>query len=80
MDLDTIYLKLTTIMAEVFDDDALQPRPDMTADEVDGWDSLSHLRLVMTVQKAFGVKFSASEVGGMKNVGDLANLIRTKLG
>ena len=80
MDLDAIYLKLTTIMAEVFDDDALQPRPDMTADEVDGWDSLSHLRLVMTVQKAFGVKFSASEVGGMKNVGDLANLIRTKLG
>jgi acyl carrier protein len=77
---DPTYAKLTTIMRDVFEDDALEPRPDMTANEVDGWDSLSHLRLVMTVQKAFGVKFSASEIGRMKNVGDLANLIQVKLG
>lgn len=79
MTLDTIYARLTQIMRDVFDDDALTPTPDMTADDVDEWDSLSHLRLVMTVQKAFGIKFSAAETGGMKNVGDLAGLIAAKL-
>jgi acyl carrier protein len=78
MNADAIYAKLTTIMRDVFDDDALVARPDLTADDVEEWDSLSHLRLVMTVQKAFGVKFSASETGKLKNVGELAELIRAK--
>jgi acyl carrier protein len=80
MDVDSIYSKLTAIMRDVFDDDSLEPGPGMTAGDVDGWDSLSHLRLVMTVQKAFGVKFSAAQTGGMTNVGDLVNLLRMKLG
>jgi acyl carrier protein len=79
MDIQATYEKLAAIMRDVFDDDALNPTPEMTADDVDGWDSLSHLRLVMTVQKTFGVKFSASEIAGMKNVGDLADLISAKL-
>jgi len=80
MDLDSTYSKLTAIMRDVFEDDDLQPRPDMTANDVDGWDSLSHLRLVMSIQKAFRVKFSAADIGGMKNVGDLVTLIQSKLG
>jgi acyl carrier protein len=80
MDLDAIYTKLTPIMRDVFDDDTLEPAPGMTADDVDRWDSLTHLRLIMSVQKSFGVRFSASEIGGMKNVGDLAALIRVKIG
>jgi acyl carrier protein len=50
----------------------------MTADDVDGWDSLSHIRLVLGVAKAFGVKFSAAEVGGLKNVGEFVEVIRAK--
>ena len=78
MDSDDIYPRLTAIMRDVFDDEAVVARPDLTADDVEEWDSLSHLRLIMTVQKAFGVKFSAAEVGGLSKVGDLASLIQAK--
>jgi acyl carrier protein len=75
-----VYQKLTPVFQSVFDDDELTVRPDLTAAEVDGWDSLSHIRLMLTVEKTFGVKFSASEIGKLTNVGDLAQLIQTKTG
>lgn len=78
MDELSIYEKLTSIMRDVFDDDTLVASAGLTADDVDGWDSLSHLRLIMTVQKTFGIKLSAAETGGLKNVGDLAKLIGAK--
>jgi len=74
-----VYQKLNTIFGDVFDDDGLSLKPDTTADDVDGWDSLSHIRLVLSVEKAFNVKFSAAEVGKLKNVGELVGLIRSKL-
>jgi acyl carrier protein len=73
-----IYEKLTDIFQNVFDDDSIVVRPDLTAADVDEWDSLSHIRLVLTVEKAFGVKFSASEIGKLKNVGEFVDLIRAK--
>ena len=53
-------------------------KPGTTADEVDGWDSLAHIRLVLAVSKVFGVRFSASEIGGLKNVGESVDVIKTK--
>jgi acyl carrier protein len=73
-----IYGKLTTIFRDVFDEDNLLLKPDTTADDVDGWDSLTHIRLVLAVSKAFGVKFSASEIGNLKNVGEFVALIEKK--
>jgi acyl carrier protein len=73
-----IYQRLSEIFSDVFDDDAVALKPETTADDVDGWDSLSHIRLVLSVEKAFGVKFSAAEVGKLKNVGELVGLIRSK--
>ena len=73
-----VYDKLTTVFRDVFDEDDLVLTPKTTADDVDGWDSLSHIRLVLAVSKAFGVKFSAAEVGGLKNVGEFVDVIRTK--
>lgn len=69
------YERLTEILRDVFDDDDLVARPDMTAGEVDGWDSFAHLRLMLTVEQTFGVKFSASQISSLKNVGELADLI-----
>jgi acyl carrier protein len=69
---------LTSVFREVFDDDELQLKPEMTADDVDGWDSLAHIRLILSVQKAFGVKFSPVEMNRLKNVGDLIALIKDK--
>ena len=78
METDEIYRKLTGVFRNVFDDDSIDVRPDLTAGEVDEWDSLSHIRLVLTVERTFGVKFSASEIGKLKNVGEFVDLIRSK--
>jgi acyl carrier protein len=74
-----IYPKLTAIFQEVLFDDELAVTPTTTADDVDGWDSLAHIRLVLAVSKAFNVKFSASEIGNLKNVGEFVALIEAKV-
>lgn len=76
---DPIVTGLTSVFREVFDDDELELKPEMTADDVDGWDSLAHIRLVLSVQKAFGIKFSPVEMNRLKNVGDLITLTKDKL-
>jgi acyl carrier protein len=75
---DPTFTRLTTIFREVFDDDDLVLKPELTANDVDGWDSLAHIRLILSVQKAFGVKFSAVETSRLKNVGDLMELTKHK--
>jgi len=73
-----VYQRLTTVLQEVFDDDELQATPDLTASDVEGWDSLKHVRLILSVEKAFHISFAASEVGNLKNIGELATLIEAK--
>jgi acyl carrier protein len=76
MDEAQIYSKLTQIFEDVFDDDSIQVTAALTAKDVDGWDSLTHIRLILTIEKAFKVKFSTSEIGKLENVGDLVSLIQ----
>ena len=71
--------RLTPVFHEVFGDEDLVLTPELTADDVDGWDSLAHIRLILSVQKAFAVKFSPSETSRLKNVGELATLIDKKV-
>ena len=73
-----IYDKLKDVFRQVFDDDEIDVRPELSANDVEDWDSLSHIRLMLTAEKAFGIKFSAAEVGKLKNVGDLVSLIQSK--
>lgn len=79
MELSEVYSRLTAVLREVFDDDEIIARPELTAADVDEWDSLKHIRLMLTVEKTFHISFSASEIGNLKNIGDLATLIHTKL-
>lgn len=72
-----IYQKLVPIFRDVFDDDDLALRPDMTADDVAEWDSMSHIRLVLTIERQFKLAFPASRISQLKNVGDLVALIKT---
>ena len=74
-----IYPRLTEIFRDVFDDEALQLTPELTSDDVEGWDSLAHIRLVLMVENTFRIKFSAGEVGKLTNVGEFADLIDRKL-
>jgi acyl carrier protein len=73
-----IYAKLTTVFSDVFDDDSINVTSGLSARDVDGWDSLTHIRLMVTVEKAFKVKFSTPEIGRLENVGDLVTLIKSR--
>ncbi|SHH64376.1 acyl carrier protein [Bradyrhizobium erythrophlei] len=74
-----ISLRLIPIFRDVFDDDSIDIKPETTANDVDGWDSFSHIRLVLAVEQAFKVKFSAKEINSLKNVGEFVSLIKSKL-
>jgi acyl carrier protein len=71
--------KLTEIMRDVFDDDDIKPSEAMTADDVDGWDSLSHIRLMVSIERQFKIKFTNAEIERLLNVGDLLKAIEAKL-
>jgi acyl carrier protein len=71
--------RLTRVFRDVFDDDELEIDRDTTAQDVEGWDSLMHVTLLVNVEKAFGIKFSSSEVASMKDVGQLVDLIDARL-
>lgn len=78
MDEQQIYAQLEGIFQDVFDEDSIQLTPQLSAKDVDGWDSLTHIQLMLTVERAFKVKFSTSEIGKLENVGDLVGLIKTR--
>jgi len=78
MDETDIYARLTPVFHDVFDDDSINVTPELSAKDVDGWDSLTHIRLILTVEKAFKVKFSTPEIGKLEKVGDLVALIRAR--
>ena len=78
MDEPQIYARLTEIFSDVFDED-IQVNPALSAKDVDGWDSLSHIRLILTIEKAFKIKFSTAEIGKLESVGDLAALIKARV-
>lgn len=79
MDEPQIYQRLTGIFQDVFDEDSIEVTPKLSADDVDGWDSLTHIRLILSIEKVFKIKFSTSEIGKLENVGDLVALIQGKV-
>lgn len=76
----TTIEKLNGIFQMVFDNDEINIQPEMTANDVDGWDSLSHVNLILAVEKGFGIRFAQKELLTFKNVGDLLRSIESKLG
>lgn len=70
--------ELETIFRDLFDDDDIQIKPETTAADVPGWDSLNNVRLVVMIEKHFGIRFSAGEVVSLKNVGELLKLIEQR--
>lgn len=73
-----IFDRLTTMLRDVFEDDTLVATPELTAHQVNGWDSLGHVRLIIEIEQAFRLRFSAAEISSLKNVGELAELIARK--
>ena len=78
MQREDVYKQLNEIFADVLDLDEVQLTEDTTADDIEEWDSLSHIQLVVTVEKAFGIKFTALEIMRWKNVGAMVDSIMSK--
>ena len=78
MDEAQIYHRLTDIFHDVFDDESITATPELAAKDVEQWDSLAHIRLMLTIEHAFKVKFSTSELGRLQNVGELVTLIEKR--
>ena len=72
-----IYARLKEIFEDVFDDE-IAVTSELSAKDVEGWDSLAHIRLILTIEKWFNIKFSTSEIGKFEKVGDLVAVIRER--
>jgi acyl carrier protein len=79
MEKNVIIEKLTVIFRKNFEDDTLVITDELSANDVEKWDSLSHIKLISTVENEFGIKFKLKELIAMKNVGDLIKFIESKL-
>lgn len=69
-----VYTKLEEIFEDVFDE-RISLSGSTTADDVEDWDSLTHITLMAAVEQEFGIKFSMKEVSSMKNVGEMVSII-----
>ena len=69
-----IFEKLNEVFSDVFDEE-ITVTPETTSSDIEEWDSLTHITLISEVEDAFGIKFSMKDVLGMKNVGEMADII-----
>ncbi len=79
MDKNNITDKLTSVFRTVFENEDLTLTDEMTANDVDNWDSLTHMILVTEIEKDFEVKFKLKDLNKMKNVGNLIEVLISKL-
>ena len=66
---------LYPIFRDVFDDDEIVIDANTTAKDIDGWDSLTHIRLLISIEKVFDLRFTAAEISDLENVGEMVELI-----
>jgi acyl carrier protein len=78
MAMDEISAELTDIFRDVFGDDSLVVTRATRAADVAGWDSLTHVTLVLQVEREFGVRFSSREVAMLQNAGELQDLVNAQ--
>lgn len=72
---EQVLEKIQNVFRNIFDQENLVIGMNTTANDVEGWDSLNHVNLISSVEEEFGVEFTLSEMGGLKNVGDLVDLV-----
>ena len=75
MDKNNIKERLTAIFRDVFDDDSIVISESTTSADIEDWDSIEHITLIGAVEDEFKMRFKMKEVSGMKNVGEMINII-----
>jgi acyl carrier protein len=80
MSREEILEKVNEVFRDVFEDDSITVNDETTADDIEDWDSLMHITLVSEIENAFGFKFKMKDVVGMKNVGEMLDIIKEAVG
>jgi acyl carrier protein len=75
-----IKKKITAIFRDVFDDPTLLVQDSTHSKDIDDWDSLNHINLIVAIEKEFKIKFALGELESLKNVGEMIRLIQKKNG
>lgn len=78
MERSEIYAKLNEIFCDVLDLDKVELTDTSRADDIEEWDSLSHIQLIVAIEKAFGIKFTSHEIMKWNNVGEMVDSILAK--
>jgi acyl carrier protein len=71
--------KLTELFREVFENDTITLKPELTSNDIEGWDSFTHVYLIVAIETRFKIKFDSRELLVFKNVGEMVNSIEGKL-
>lgn len=79
MNEEKIYEELDEVFQDVFDDESIHVTADTTAKDIEDWDSLEHINLVVAIENHFGMKFNMNEVTTMKNVGEMVQIIKERI-
>lgn len=79
MNRDQIFERLTAVFRDIFDDEDISIHDNTTAADIEDWDSLTHIMLLSAVEDEFDIKFDMKAVQGLKNVGEMVDLIGTQL-
>lgn len=72
---EEVYERLNEVFRDVFDDESITVNDNTTANDIEDWDSLEHINLIVAIEKEFDLKFSINEVNNFKCVGDVVNII-----
>jgi len=75
MNRDAVRGKIAELLGEILDEEDLHLSNDTTADDVDGWDSVNHVKLIVAIEREFNIRFGADEISAPKNVGELVDLV-----
>jgi acyl carrier protein len=78
MNADDIKAAMNEIFRDVLDNDSIELTRETTAEDIDEWDSLAHIGLIVAIEKHFKLKFSMMDVKPLKNVGEFIDLIQRK--
>ena len=76
---EEIFKQLDEVFQDVFDDESIHVVDETTADDIEDWDSLEHINLVVAIENKFGIKFNMNEVTSMKNVGEMVDNILERI-
>ena len=78
MERNEVLSRVQDVFRDVLDDEEIVLTDATTADDIDEWDSLSHIQLIVAIEKAFKVKFTSKEILSWKNIGELVDSILTR--